>query len=211
MKLWTFNRKDFFYQHAANFVTIIGFIFSGFAIFLLWLSPEQNKQLILWCSVITALTDNLDGRIAKKLKVASQLGSDLDKGRDKFFICSVFVWLIKEAVMDIWQKSSPLMIFVLFMLALCLFIELSLIVMWIRCRLKKIDASAYLSGKIKMALYFIAAIWWLFCWAYDGFITLKYHYLFFGLLLSVAWVFAYYSLQTYYQRYDQAIKKIKYH
>jgi len=109
---------------------------------------------------------------------------------------------------DIFNNSAA-MVFILFMITLCLLIEVLLVIMWIRCRIKKIDASARKSGQRKMALYFIAAIWWFGCWNFQGYISLTTVYFIFGLVITLASVFAYYSLQTYYQRYDQQMKKIK--
>lgn len=204
-----FFKREFLFKQAANIVTMVGFILAGFAVALLWINPEKHKLLILFLSFGTAISDNLDGRIAKKLGTASQTGSDLDKGRDKFFICNIFIWLIIKIIKDVWIDGSAGMIFVLTIIVFCLIIEILLVIRWIICRIKKIDASARKSGQIKMGLYFAVAIWWFLCWNLQQYISEAALYVVFCMILLVALVFAYFSLQTYHERYAKAMKERK--
>lgn len=200
-------QQEFFYKHAANFITAIGFCLAGYVNFLLWLRPENNRFLIFWLNLIVGVTDKVDGWLAKKLKIASSLGSDLDKARDKFYICLIFLWLLQNIWQKVWQENSPGIIFVLFVLCLNLSVEALLIIMWVRCKRKKIDSSARQSGKIKMALYYMAVDWWFLGWMLEQKINPMIRDTVFGGLMFVAWIFAYYSLMTYYQRYSVALKK----
>jgi CDP-diacylglycerol--glycerol-3-phosphate 3-phosphatidyltransferase len=97
---------------------------------------------------LIALTDYLDGQIARRCHLVSPMGARLDETNDKIAMTILFGFFVY------WQRLSwP--IFVLFLLR-------ELLITGFRSRIKKryptIDLSAKLPGKIKTCLQFALAI-----------------------------------------------------
>lgn len=185
--------KSIFEKNVANLVTAIGIILAVWVNVLVW-TNSVNHLLIFLLSMAVALSDLIDGWLARRWGIVSNFGSSFDKFRDKLFICPLFVYFIK----GIWQENGVWLALIKGLILLILLIECLLILVWIVGFIKRLDTSSHLAGKIKMDLYFGVAGWWLFLRLVGNF-----DYLYLGLipLLSIALVCAVFSLEGYLQRF----------
>ena len=147
------------FQNTANLITISRIILTFWLNGLIWFNSQTSFSLIFFLAVIIGITDWLDGYIARKWKIVSPLGGDLDKFADKLYACSLFVYFIKREIMN-WDFNHVLLIFVGSLIVLILCIELVLIVFWIIGFFKEFETKSNKYGKIKMAIQFIAIGYW---------------------------------------------------
>lgn len=184
-------------KNAANLVTAIGIFLIFLLNWLLWFQPGVKRTWIFYLNLIVALTDWFDGWIARKFQIKSALGDWFDKGRDKAYVVTIFIWVLKE----IWQADVIWLILVQPLIFIILAVELLLVLFSLFGLKKDRDHSAQLSGEIKMTLYFVAANWWFLFWAYQGLLSETAVYFVFCLILLIAWFFSVISGNTYYERF----------
>lgn len=148
--------RKLIFQNSANIVTTIGIILAFWnSIFLIW--DYQYKGVAFIITIIVALTDFIDGWLARRWHIVSLVGVSLDRGRDKLLICPLFAFFIK----DICLENNLMFSFVRSALWLILLIELGLIITWFVGLIKKWDVSSHRAGKIKQVLYVIIVSSWL--------------------------------------------------
>lgn len=83
----------------------------------LWRLITGINFLLAWWFAVTALTDKLDGFLAKKIFGTSALGAALDPAVDKvLMLASMIVALIMTALLDLWLVFCMLMFVALFLL-----------------------------------------------------------------------------------------------
>ena len=75
-------------KNLANMITGIGLI--AVILFITFLFKGYSGPVMIVAISIVALTDLMDGAIARGLKIVSQLGKSLDRARDKLFACVLF-------------------------------------------------------------------------------------------------------------------------
>ena len=183
-----------------NMVTAIGIILTVYlnAIFI-WDEPTEHHLLILLLAVGIPLTD-LDGQIARRWNMVTFEGDLLDKFRDKFFSCSIFIHFLRE----LFQRSDGIWsALIKGSINIILAIELFLLLIWIIGFVKKFDISSHWAGKAKTNFYFVAIGWWfLLEWLEDLFQRELISYLYGGLifLLFLGSVFGILSIVAYSQR-----------
>lgn len=151
--------KEILFKNAANLVTLVRIILTFWLNGLIWFNSETSFSLIFFLAVIIGITDWLDGWIARRWKIVSPLGGDLDKFADKLYAISIFVYFIKREIIN-WDFNHVLLIFVGSLITLILFIEFLLIVVWIIGFFKQFETKSHIYGKIKMAIQFIAIGYW---------------------------------------------------
>lgn len=187
--------RSIFLKNLANLVTAIGIILAVWVNMLVW-TNSTNHLLIFLLALAVALSDLLDGWLARRRNIVSSFGGNFDKLRDKLFICPLFIYFLR----GIWQAEGDWLALIKGSVLLILVIEFFLILVWIIGFIKGLDTAAHLAGKIKMVLYFGAAGWWLF-WKLIG-MNLIYLYLGLAPLLFAASICALFSLFGYLQRYS---------
>jgi len=69
-------------------------------VFYLPLAPEHRNQIAAGLFVLFALTDWLDGWLARKLNQTSAFGAFLDPVADKFLICAALLVLLEQGRVD---------------------------------------------------------------------------------------------------------------
>lgn len=70
--------------------------------FILWFIGTEKYLLSLWFFIFSALSDALDGFIAKTFKMETQIGRYLDPLADKLLITSVFISFGFIGVVPLW-------------------------------------------------------------------------------------------------------------
>lgn len=71
----------------------------------LWLLDQDTPRTGFWAALVftaAALTDVLDGYLARKLNVVSVLGKLIDPLADKLIVMACLVWLVKMGRMPAW-------------------------------------------------------------------------------------------------------------
>ncbi len=72
---------------------------------LVWLIIQAQETTYLWAALlllIMAVSDFLDGRIARRLKVVSPLGIFLDTISDKIFVAGALIPLVENGLLSCW-------------------------------------------------------------------------------------------------------------
>ena len=130
---------------------------------ILWPGLSVANFIILILIFIGALTDFLDGYIARKKKIVTNLGKFLDPLADKLLTCTGFIILLQQNAYNNWNfamynNTKPQQLFEWWMLVIILSREF--MVTGIRLLAvgqgKVIAASAY--GKAKTTLQFITIL-----------------------------------------------------
>lgn len=71
----------------------------------LWLLDQDTPKAGFWAALVftgAALTDVLDGYLARKLNVVSVLGKLIDPLADKLIVMACLVWMVKMGRMPAW-------------------------------------------------------------------------------------------------------------
>lgn len=153
--------------NSANAITLAGFALTILSIIL----RKENAQGLITIVLIflIALTDFFDGYVARKRKVKTWVGSNLDKLRDKFFSFSHFFFMLKS-YFDLLESalfsasSIVALLFLMLSLDVILFLTaLFSIVFALVSKMrgkeeKKIEANKW--GKRKMVFQFITIFMW---------------------------------------------------
>lgn len=108
-----------------------------------------NEDSFIRCMalILAALSDGLDGYMARRYRVTSKIGTVLDPITDKFFVCFVFLILFIEGKILLWQiaamlsRDAALVLFSLYLIFMN--------------RFKKYEIRAFMCGKITTALQFL--------------------------------------------------------
>jgi CDP-diacylglycerol--glycerol-3-phosphate 3-phosphatidyltransferase len=111
------------------------------------------SQSVFWRTLaifFAALTDFLDGYLARKLNQITPLGTLLDPLMDKVFVASVLAVFWYEGKLEIWQ----IVVFLSRDISLVLFS----LYLWITKRLNSWKIRSFWSGKIMTTLQFVALL-----------------------------------------------------
>ena len=79
-----------------NILTVARIIAIPVFIIAYFLSPDQKNTVAVAVFVLAALTDWLDGFLARKLKEVSPFGAFLDPVADKLIVCTALVLLVSD-------------------------------------------------------------------------------------------------------------------
>ena len=79
-----------------NILTVARIIAIPVFVIAYFLSPDQKNTVAVAVFVLAALTDWLDGFLARKLKEVSPFGAFLDPVADKLIVCTALVLLVSD-------------------------------------------------------------------------------------------------------------------
>jgi len=142
----------------ANVVTSLGIILAVWFNYLLW-SGYENYAVLFFLFSLAALTDFVDGQLARGLGIESIVGASMDRFRDKLLILPVFLFLMFKAfhpdnilILSLARAS----------IILIMIIEVLIFSTWVYGIRRKLNIKAHKAGKIKTVMYiFVVAIWFL--------------------------------------------------
>jgi phosphatidylglycerophosphate synthase len=85
--------KSWWRQNTANIITVAGLITSSWLLFEIIFRPKELARITV-LYLLSGITDFLDGKMARWLKVESPLGSIADQFRDKVLFCPSQIILV---------------------------------------------------------------------------------------------------------------------
>jgi len=194
-------------ENLANIVTILGLLVAIWLLVIAINNPEQLWSIFLLAGFV-ALTDFIDGRIARKFNISTYFGSILDRIRDRVFIYPALIiltwhyhWKLTNLPFITNTFTKALIIVVLGMEALAS-IAGCIGIIWYISEIK-IDLNPSKWGKKKMFCGFTVVLIWFFSLTiekYLGFPLIKFSIFVIdlGLVLMIYW--AYRSLEEYFKR-----------
>lgn len=141
----------------ANIITGFGLVIAIWFNILLFTGP-QNPLFMLIVALAIGLTDLLDGYIARRLSIVSELGKSLDRLRDKIFVLPFFakeMLALRGSEESIESAAGSA-------IGIILAAEAGIIILWIRGFLVKGDVGSHVSGRIKTVLCSLAVFLMLF-------------------------------------------------
>lgn len=74
-----------------------------------WLLAEGRYWETLWVFGVAAITDGLDGFLAKRFSWTSELGKILDPLADKILLVSVFITLAALGLVPVWLATTAVL------------------------------------------------------------------------------------------------------
>ncbi len=194
--------KNWIWKNLANIVTGFGFFLVLWLIIVLVCAPERLFLAFL-LFLIAGATDYLDGKIARRFNIISDVGKLLDRIRDKMLVCSIFPLLLWYH----WPKENFFFAttITLALIIGIMMIELFLFIAGFVGTIKGWDVGASRSGKVKMFAEFIVITFWFSFLAVDKYLQLDlFQYLVYVLdaMLAVVLYLSIKSLGGYCQRYN---------
>lgn len=202
------EKRGWFFKNLANIITIAGLLFAVWILIIAVNFPEK-LWLILFLSLLTGLTDFIDGIMARNLDIKSYFGGALDRLRDKIFICSLLVILTRWYWLSA-QNFFILKTLILSLVSLVIFIEICLLLFWLIGIFKNLTIGSNPHGQKKMFLQFITVIIWLCSLAgekYFAIPVIKFSIYLIYLLLILVIYFGLKSLEGHYQIFKKAQRK----
>jgi len=197
------EEKSWFMKNLANIVTAFGFFLTLWLIVVIVYDP--NRLWLAFLLFLTAgITDFIDGKIARKLNIVSDVGKLLDRTRDKILVCSIFPLLFWYH----WPQTENFFLATTITLALIIcitLIEVFLFVAGAIGTVKGWDIASNKFGKIKMFSEFIVITFWFLSLSIDKYTKIEtFQYLIYliDLILAIILYFSIKSLGGYCQRYN---------
>jgi CDP-diacylglycerol--glycerol-3-phosphate 3-phosphatidyltransferase len=90
---------------SANMITVVRIIMVPFVLVIL-LTEMQNKEIIAFAIFVTAaITDSIDGYIARKFNQVSALGKFLDPLADKLLVSAALIALVYLQEVETWAAA----------------------------------------------------------------------------------------------------------
>jgi CDP-diacylglycerol--glycerol-3-phosphate 3-phosphatidyltransferase len=99
------QRRQSLAQDALNLPNLLTFARIVAIPFFVWLLDNPTPVRGFWASIVftaAAITDMLDGYLARKLGVVSLLGKFLDPLADKLIVMAALVWMVPMRRIDAW-------------------------------------------------------------------------------------------------------------
>ena len=146
------------FRNTANIVTFVGMLTGISATVILWLSPENIWPIVILFA-ITALSDKIDGTIARELGIVSAAGKALDRMRDKLFHCSMLL-VLAWRYLEQQGLESPSALIAAILVIMVIALEILLTCSLVYGIVKNKEVGAGNAGKIKVILeYCLIGIW----------------------------------------------------
>jgi len=193
--------KNWWKQNLANLVTVTGVISAFLFLRTAFLEPNNIAKQIIY-ALITAITDFIDGRIARDTNTVSTFGSYIDRIRDRIFVYPGIIilgWNHKEKIVFPELLISLMASLVFF--EILIFRIGAVGYSWYR-KGKDINLQPNNFGKKKMfAGFSVILIWLISLWSeYQGIALLKYSMWIIYLGLSLMTYWSYVSWKEYAHR-----------
>lgn len=191
------------FSNLANLITTARLIMSGYLI--IWAFFGGNKILIIFFLILLcSISDAVDGWLARKYCIISEVGGFLDRLADKIFICAAIL------ILNEWNWSANIMPTIKFLTAslviVIVLLEVILLSSGVIALLKGLGTSANQWGKRKMICYSIAVNIWIFSLVVENYFKIemvRFSILLIDVILMAAIFLAIKSIEGYWQRYYQ--------
>ena len=194
-------RRTSLREDAVNLPNLLTFLRIALIPVVLWLISIGTPKAAFWAAVVygvTAVTDFLDGWLARRRGLVSVLGKFLDPLADKLLVMAVLVWMVALGNVPAWA------------VALLLARELSITSLRVIAMTEGVVIAAGQGGKDKTALQMVAILMLVLHHTYDvnfGFVTLRASFHEVGLwVLYLSLVFAVTSAGEYFKLFVEAVE-----
>lgn len=148
--------REWYFLNRANFITVLGLVFTSLLLIEVIKRPENLRTITIYY-LLSGLSDFLDGKIARKLKIESNLGAVIDPIRDKLLFCpSLTILIIQYSSM--FHFSIFALILVVAILEVITFYMGAVGLYWHVKGTKAVDISASSSGKNKTLCVFVVGL-----------------------------------------------------
>ena len=98
------------YRQIPNLITVLRLVLTVFFFALLHINDQDTFQRAMWIAfvvfLVAALTDTLDGYLARKWKVESAFGRVVDPFVDKIMICGAFIFFASDDFINIATQKE---------------------------------------------------------------------------------------------------------
>ena len=199
------KKRGLLFQNLANAITGLG-IFLSFWLLMVAIMAKEQVWLVFLLVLMIGLTDFIDGRIARHMKIESHLGKVMDRLRDKLFICPT-LFILAWYYWPLYLKNVFVNTITAALVLSIVLIEVLLFVAGFIGVFKKWDVSSNEFGKIKMFGEFITVVFWLLCLNIEKYLeipVMKFCVYLINAALAVILYFSVKSLAGYYQRHQKA-------
>ncbi len=85
-----------------NTITVVRVGVVPILLLLLWFSDRTGSQIIAWCFIVAALTDIVDGWLARRGQQVTHIGKLLDPLADKLIVSTALVVLVATGRIPSW-------------------------------------------------------------------------------------------------------------
>lgn len=87
----------------ANFITLCRFLLTLVFLFLFSQNDPSSRATALWCYAIAAITDFLDGQVARRTQTVSWLGKVMDPIMDRVLLFTGVIGLVVTGELPLWM------------------------------------------------------------------------------------------------------------
>lgn len=149
--------RKWFFNNLANIITTMRLIFSVWVVILAVCGQQLFLMFVL--VVLCGLTDVIDGWLARRYQIESQIGGILDRLADKIFICPTILILIgrflpEAKIVAFWRFLTVGLVAVIILL------EIFLVIGGILGVVRGMDISSNQWGRKKMVFQSTAVLLW---------------------------------------------------
>lgn len=193
MKSWAF-------QNMANFVTGLRLILCVCIIVDFIISRTVNWWVIMIIAISAAFTDFIDGYLARRFHITSQVGAQMDKIADKLLICPLALFLVYLGM----PRNVPELVLVWSWGVVIVLVAIDIFLFFVGTILycKGVDIKANEWGKRKMTAECVVFLSWVFILCISP-PVMKYAIYFIDIAVMATIFLASLSLDGYWTRYQE--------
>lgn len=195
--------RKWFFNNLANIITTARLIFSVWVVILAVYGQQLFLMFIL--VVLCGLTDMIDGWLARRYRIESQIGGILDRMADKIFICPTTLILIgrflpEAKIVAFWRFLT------IGLVAVIILLEILLAIGGVLGVVRGLDISSNQWGRKKMVFQSAAVLLWFLSLLIESCLKIEIFRLsiyFINAICIIAVYLAIKSIKGYFQRWEE--------
>lgn len=192
-----------FFNNLANIITTMRLIFSVWVVILAVCGQQLFLMFVL--VVLCGLTDVIDGWLARRYQIESQIGGILDRLADKIFICPTILILIgrflpEAKMVAFWRFLTVGLVVVIILL------EILLMIGGVLGVVRGLNISSNQWGRKKMVFQSAAVLLWFLSLLIESCLKIRifcFSIYFINAICVIAVYLAVKSIKGYFQRWER--------